>query len=887
MSVHEFMLKTVPPRLPRDALERAPLQRAGDSALDRTAIAVIAPAGFGKTTLLAQWRRRRMAQGAQVAWLRADAQDDPARFAMGLLHALHTASASSAFEGLRSQLANDTSRPMETLSELLSEVAALGKPTVLMIDDAERLPEATVRGVLLYLLHNAPPNLHIVIGSRGRLPLDAWDLVAKGELTTLGVEDLRLSLEESTELLRKRFGQRLTLDDIARLHEATSGWPLGLQLVSATIERAPDLGAAIESLSGRHGDIERFFFDALIAGLSPDMADFLVRTALLEHLNDDVCAAVTGCASAREHLARLQEDTPIAMSTGLDDWVVLHPLARDFLLGRFETLPAEDRRALHARASHWFADHKRYHEAGIHALAAGEEKLAESYAGRALWTLTMQGRLLEAREWLDRIPRATINDDLDLKLVAAWVRSIGESHADAYEVANAILVKQDLTPMQRFLASRAAFTAAIYGDRPGPLPDILKAWEQARGDVNSPIEDPIEAIAHANARACVALHNGETRRARAIITRLPPGLDPHAAPLPLAHRLMLIGVTYVQDGDAFRAEAVLAPALAAYERSQGRRGMVASSFAAALAAAWFDSDRVAEAEALLAYRMDVIDRTAVPDNQLVAYRTLSRIALARGDERRALLLLDELTSLAEAREYPRLAMHAIVERIRIHALQARHGIVDGLLRELDAMAPMFDEFDWLAFKPRYIVQRAIANAYAAIARNDMDAAATHLDATKPFLTRARPTRDGLTVEVLRAVIARRQRDPNALALLTEARDLARLAGWERLLPETYPLAVQMGAELDADTSAVQAPDAPTGPRPQRPRTALRGGLLTMKEAEILALLDKGMSNKAIARAMEISHETVKWHIKNLSLKLSAGTRKHAVDRARLLGLLVH
>jgi LuxR family maltose regulon positive regulatory protein len=500
----------------------------------------------------------------------------------------------------------------------------------------------------------------------------------------------------------------------------------------------------------------------------------------------------------------------------------------------------------------------------------------------------MQGRLLEAREWLDRIPRATIDADVDLKLVASWVRSIGETHADAFEVANTLRLDPGLTPLQRFVAARAAFTATMYGDRPGPLPEIVQSWEQARSDADRPIDDPIEATAHANAHACVALHAGETRRVRALVTRLPPGLDPHSAPLPMAHRLMLIGVTYVQDGDAFRAEAVLAPALASYERSQGRRGMVASSFAAALAAAWFDSDRVPEAEALLAYRMDVIDRTAVPDLQLLAYRTLSRIALARGDERRALLLLDELTSLAEAREYPRLAMHALVERIRIHALQARHGIVDGLLRELDAMAPTFDEFDWLAFRPRYIVQRAIANVYAALARNDMDAAAAHLEATNPFLTRARPTRDGLTVEVLRAVIARRQRDPNAIALLTEARDLARLAGWERLLVETHPFAVQMGAELDADTRA-QAPEAPAAPRPQRPerRTALRGGLLTMKEAEILALLDKGMSNKAIARAMEISHETVKWHIKNLSLKLSAGTRKHAVDRARLLGLLVH
>src|SRR5688572_11385844 len=93
MVAPEYVLKTTPPRLPRGALDRIALQRIGDAAGERTAITVVAPAGFGKTTLLAQWRRRRMEQGGVlVAWYRADAQDDPARFTTGLLHAMHAAS---------------------------------------------------------------------------------------------------------------------------------------------------------------------------------------------------------------------------------------------------------------------------------------------------------------------------------------------------------------------------------------------------------------------------------------------------------------------------------------------------------------------------------------------------------------------------------------------------------------------------------------------------------------------------------------------------------------------------------------------------------------------------------------------------------------------------
>jgi LuxR family maltose regulon positive regulatory protein len=120
-------------------------------------------------------------------------------------------------------------------------------------------------------------------------------------------------------------------------------------------------------------------------------------------------------------------------------------------------------------------------------------------------------------------------------------------------------------------------------------------------------------------------------------------------------------------------------------------------------------------------------------------------------------------------------------------------------------------------------------------------------------------------------------------MLAEALGLARLGGLARQLADTHPVAVGMARELPDDATAAAPP--PARPSPSAPVPAPRQALLTAKEAEILRLLDKGLSNKSIARTLGISSETVKWHVKNLFAKLSAGTRRHAVDRARLLGLV--
>ena len=877
MTESEFTLKAAPPRMPRAAVERARLHRFWDDVHDRAAIFIVAPAGFGKTTLLLQWRQRWMEQGAMVAWLTADDQDDPARFTMALLQSLHSAYGIGGDERL-------ARKPyVEALTGMLSEIASRGTLTVIMIDDAEQLPAATMRDALQYLLLNAPANLHVAIGSRVRLPLQTAELGAKGDYATLATEDLRLGLEESIEIQERRFGARLGLDERARLHEVTEGWPIGLQLAIAAVEREPDPAAAIRSLSARHGTLQEYFVESLLARLAPDVAAHLVRIAILDRFDVELFEAVTGCADAVAQLDLLVRETPIMMADERVQWFRLHGLARDFLLSRFEQLPRSEQAELHARASRWFAAKERFHEAALHALAAGDVALAQNFAARSLWSLSTSGKLAEAREWLDRLPRKMIARDTELRLVAASILAFSDRNAEAFSIAREVLREPDTPPQSRVAALRIAAGAAAFGDRLGLIPDLLPRWP----GLGDPGGAPLYTMTCLNARAIVALHAGDTAQVRELIAQ--QAVHGSAGELRMAAALgrMLVGLSYLWDGDPIEAEAAVRPSLAEAE-AENRRGMIACLHASVVAAALLERDQLAAAHAVLANRLDVIERCGFPDIILCAYRTLARIALGQGDQRRALSVLDSLDALGRRRELPRLRLYSLAEQVRIHAGHGWTDAVDKLLRGIDELAGQFEDEAMLPLQPEYRLVAALAKVHAALARDDLDAADRHLDAADALAAALHRRLDAQRVKVLRAVTARRRGDSRALPLLREAVGLAALAGQVRLLTDTHPLATQMMDELQATASAPQPPAATAvshtpefleaRPSPQQAE------LLTSKEAAILGLLHKGMPNKLIARNLDISGETVKWHLKNVYLKLSVGSRRHAVERARVLGL---
>jgi LuxR family maltose regulon positive regulatory protein len=231
---------------------------------------------------------------------------------------------------------------------------------------------------------------------------------------------------------------------------------------------------------------------------------------------------------------------------------------------------------------------------------------------------------------------------------------------------------------------------------------------------------------------------------------------------------------------------------------------------------------------------------------------------------------------------PRMVLLSLAEQTRIHATRSRPETAAAQLAQIDALAASFERHELQLFAPYYQLKSAIATAYAAMAAFDDARAEQALQRAGRVARELNRGRETIIVLALQALLMHRGRKREARARLLEARDLASLHGLERLIRDLHPELV--GLLGDSETES----DKPGAPRPAaaaRPATVVAGGLLTAKEAEVLQLLTNGLSNKLIARTMDISDETVKWHLKNLFSKLNAGSRRHAVDRARLLGLV--
>jgi len=880
----QFQLKTAPPRIGRSVPVRKRLEHRWAEINDRTAIIVTAPQGFGKTSLLAQWRRNWLERGAYVAWASLDAQDDRARFVNLLLFALRAAIGRESFATTVTQHMLQANRELDALTTLLAEVAQLATPVVVVLDDAHRMPQDTLRELLAYLLNNAPPNLQFLVGSRRPLELPLTDLMAAGRTASLDARDLRLGLDESLEVLRSRFGSRIVLDDAVRLHDLTEGWPLGLQLAASAIERASDLHEVIAQLSARRGDIQRYFFESFLSRFEPEEADFLTRISILDAVNADLCMAVTNCPEATAYLQKIAHESPIVTEGEGRDWWRIHAMARDFLLGQFDKLPADERRVCYGRAAAWYAAHGYLQEAARHALAAGDDTLAMTHAARCLRDIAREGRLVEAREWVRRLPPQAASRDVHLQLTMAWVTALGDEAAVVPSLIQQISQHEDFDDVCRFEAALITAAAGTFLDQPGLMAEARHATKSML-----PAPDPLHMMSLTNSLANLAMHEGDTERARQILAPMINVVprDP-AMRLPLAFGDTITAVSYVWEGNPDKAIAMLRPRLEQAEREVGRRSIVAAMLAGPLAAAHYLRDEPEQVLATLADRLDVIERAGAPDSVILAYRSLAGVALRRGEEARAIEILAALHELGVVRNVPRMRLAGLAEQVIAHAVRGRVQTAYELLAQVDAVGADFEQLPYRSMLPHFRRLRGLASAYICLAKSDSQGAEVALREAASVSAHFRSGPHILTARALLALVAHDRGQPDARNQLAEVLSLAELSGMRRYVEGVHPRLAELLTPAttpirarETAPSAIVPPRAPSAPSP----VAAAGGLLTPKEARILTLLAAGRANKEIARAMDIGEQTVKWHLKNVFFKLNAGSRKHAVDRARLLGLL--
>ena len=394
---------------------------------------VAAPAGFGKTTLLASWHELESARNP-VGWLTVEERDnDPVVLWSYVIEALRHAR--PGFESTaKPEVVGSASILDAVLPRLINELDEQGDLT-LILDDYHRLPRGATRDSVTWFIEHAPTSLHVVVSTRREPALNVAALRAHGELWEVRAEDLRFSSEEAEEFLNARLGLDLAPEDVGALVHRTEGWPAGLYLAALSAAGAKDRHTFVEEFGASNRHVVELLSREVIDTQTPRMRDLMLRSSILEHLNGSLCDALTGqegSASMLDELAR----TNLFLFPLYDgrDWFRFHGLFAELLRVELERREPQLVPTLHRRASRWYYDHAMLDQAIEHAIAAGSFAEAAEII-EACWIVYVNDcKFASVLAWLALFPGEVLQADARLLLVKAWVLSISGKADDASRI---------------------------------------------------------------------------------------------------------------------------------------------------------------------------------------------------------------------------------------------------------------------------------------------------------------------------------------------------------------------------------------------------------------------------------------------------------------------
>ncbi|RBO84257.1 serine/threonine-protein kinase [Nocardia puris] len=378
---------TLPPtaatkfRPPTPAREPVPRPRLLDTlrAGGRRRLAVIhAPAGFGKSTVAAQWRAELDAGGVPVAWIGVDHDDDnEVWFLAHLVQAIRRVRPDIG-AGLEQALEE---RPADAaayvVSTLIDEIHGSGQTIVVIVDDWHRVTDPGAHRAMAALLDNGCHHLRFVVISREQSGLPVSRMRVHDELVEIGSAALRLTRAETRQILVERNGFDLTDEQVRRIHEVTDGWPAAIQLISLSLRGDADPEALITTLSdGSHG-LREYLAENVLDTLEPRMLDFLSAISVTERVSGSLAAALSDDSEAELLLEQAEQRELFLRRIDHDpEWFRMQPLFAEHLRARLERTQPGKLKSLHRKASRWYAEHQMLRKSVDHALEAADLKMA-------------------------------------------------------------------------------------------------------------------------------------------------------------------------------------------------------------------------------------------------------------------------------------------------------------------------------------------------------------------------------------------------------------------------------------------------------------------------------------------------------------------------------
>lgn len=896
-----------PPRAGR--VSRARLHERLDAGSAGPLTLVCAAAGWGKTTLVADWLH---ATGREAAWLSLEEADgDPERLAAYLVAALR-----DVVPELLPELALEGPEPPDpeaVVIELCNALAELRRDVVLVLDDLHHVEAEAAHALLAFVLDAAPPNFHLVVTTRVDPPLPLARLRARGQLVEIRARDLRFSVPEAQVFFEETMQLRLPSEALEKLDRRTEGWAAGLQMAALSLRGRDDPAAFIETFAGSHRFVLDYLLEEVLAKMEPSRREALLRLSILRELSAPIVNAVLGTTGGQALLEELEAENLFIVP--LDDTRSAYRFHHLFgtLLGHelVGVLGAHVRRELHVRAAEAYAAIGLPDEAFHHAIEGEDWDRAERLL-RADADLRIVRRALEhTAARLARFPEHELTRRPALLVKRVWACSTSQRRREIDAALRAADEALAQSPDPGLQAELTLFRA-IEAQNDNRVPDALRLFGLAEPDL--PPENPL-------IRSVLMMH-----RAFALIAedRFDEALA-HA--LPLAREAERIGDDFArlwagwfpaevallrgEPRETIRIMNVLAELLQA--RFGDRPPQSASKGLVTMALAHHvrgDTDAAIE---WLDRALEVVDPRQDPGNGCAMVLAQAELEVARDPAgsgwREAIARGEQL--LAEA-DMPVFAARLSAHRVR-HTLDPRtpddpEPVARAWLSQpgvLERTHPAYGGNPFPTSRKDFAVL-VLARAQACV--GEIEAAQA---TAREYLRRAEAARRQLCIvdgRLMLAEIARIRGDGDEMsaqvdaALAVAAREClaapffaqhpdlvataiarAEQAGHRELLTRLHVRA-SCPPPPSAAAVATAMPSAATAGAGSPPLEPLLEPL-SDRELEVLALVADGMSNAEVGRSLFVAPSTVKKHLEHVFEKLGVRRRTQAVARARSLGLM--
>jgi LuxR family maltose regulon positive regulatory protein len=867
---------------------------------DQPALTLVsAAAGFGKTTLVAEW----FADGPATAWLSLDRRDnDPALFWTYVVAALQTvtpdvgATARSLLDGPQPSID-------AVVATLLNDLHAVAHDVVLVLDDYHVIELPEIHEAVAYLLAHLPPHVHLVVASRADPPLPLATLRARGELLEIRAADLRFTNDEAAAYLGDAMELTLAPTDVALLEARTEGWIAALQLAAISMQGRDDPAGFIAEFAGD----DRFILDYLVGEVldrqSIEVRTFLLETSILGRLTGPLCDAVTDRTGSRATLEQLERANLFLVP--LDDrrtWYRYHHLFADVLRARLLDEDPDRVPELHRRASDWYDAHGHVAEAITHAMAGGHVERVAQLIELVAPAMGRNRQEATLRRWLEALPDEifSVRPVLTITLVGARMSSGDPAGVESLlQLVESAMETSDPPPI--------VFDHHEFGRLPGLLSMYRAALALLAGDIDG-------TIAHANRVLELCEPTDHLRRGSATA---------------------LLGLAHWARGDLETAERCYTEAVSSLTAAEHLADMLGCSLA--LADIQMAQGRLRDA--IRTFESGIRWTTEHPGLRGAAdmHVGLSDVLIERNDLDAAARHLEASTELGELAGLPQ---NAYRWRVAMARLRQAHGDLDSALELLEEAEPLYAT----DFSPPVRPVSAL-RARAMLARGDVDAALAwvaergltaeddlsyvhefeHVTLALTLLARAAAAddarslddavvlldrllaaaedghRNGTVIEVL-ALLASAHRaandTPAALTALEDAIRRAEPEGYIRVFVDAGPGVAALIRTVVSDEDATPharkilaavdpagAPVPATGPAqaPAQAPSPLVDGL-SARELDVLRLLRSDLSGPEIASELLVSLNTFRTHTKSIYTKLGATNRREAIRRATELGL---